>query len=550
MSGDAIARASEGNSVKSGVLRLIGRIGVTAVLVVPSFAVVVGVGAFSHGSGLPLVAGDLDASAQTTGFNIAFASPPIASAGSIAPGGSVNFTLSSKFNGVAAPNSNVSITQTNGVSGDVTLVPSSQCGGQTQLPSQHGSYINCQTDSSGNLVLTYKAPLNLLQFGEADWQANASGSASAITHYVYCDVLRFSPSPIATPGMLLARATVQITLTSKAGLDQGIPNSNVYLSFNATFGGGTALVGTTQLTSSAQLFTTDGTGALQITYNAPATLPTSGQDSINVRDGGFSVGAGNSDTYSFGAAATTPVISIGNVAAFEADQQPGIPANFTVTVSPVQANPITIQYTALCGIGDKECGEDYRQITSPKSLTIAAGAKTAILRVGQYSYIGGKGDNDVAGETYSENFFLVISHPSAGVLGRSVGEGTLLPDIEAGQANVADLYVGNAGIVPVGDTVKRAVDFTVTLGALETSTTTFTYTTADGTAIAGVDYTAKTGTGTIAAGKDSFVITVLLNGNAPPLSPKTFTLTISNASDGSGPVTIGTATGTGTVLSS
>jgi len=534
--------------VKSGVLRLVGRLGVTAALVVPSFAVVVGVGALGHSSGLPSITSDLDAAAQSTGYNIAFANPPIASAGSIVPGGSVNFTLTSKNNGVADPNQTVQVESTNGVNGDATLVPSAQCFGQTQL--QRNRYINCTTDSNGLLVLTYKAPSALLQFGEADWQAQASGSPVAITHYVYCDVFRFSPSPIATPGTLTAGVTVPITLTSDAGLDQGVPNSTVNLSFNGTFGGGQAWVGSTQLTSSPQMFTTGGTGALQITYVAPATLPTSGQDSITVRDTGFSVGAGNTDTYSFAGAATTPVISIGNVGAFEADQQPGIPDNFTVTVSPPQTNPITIQYTALCGIGDKECGEDYRQITSPKSLTIAAGAKTAVLRVGQYSYIGGKGDNDVAGETYNENFFVVISHPSAGVLGRSVGEGLLYPDIEAGQTNVADLYVGTAGIVPVADGVKRAIDFTVTLGALESSTVTFSYATADGSALQGVNYTAKTGTATIAAGKDSAVIIVLLNGNAPPSSPLTFSVTISNATDANGPVTIGTATGTGTILSS
>ena len=531
--------------MKSGALRLIGRLGVTAALVVPSFAVVVGVGALGHSSGLPTITSDLDASAKT-GFVISFAAPPIASAGSIAPDGSVNFTLSSKLNGVADPNVNVQVEATNGVTGDATLVPSAQCFGQTLL--QRNRYITCTTDSNGQLVLTYKAPASLLQFGEADWQAQANGSALAITHYVYCDVLRFSPSPIATPGTLTPSTTVPVTLTSDNGLDQGVPNSNVYLSFNATFGGGTAWVGATQLTSTPQLFTTDSTGTLALSYTTPATLPTSGQDSITVRDAGHSVGAGNSDAYSFGAAATTPVISIGNVGAFEADQQPGIPDNFIVTVSPVQSSPITIQYTALCGIGDKECGEDYRQITSPKTLTIKAGAKTAPLRVTQYSYIGGKGDNDVAGETYNENFFVVISHPSIGVLGRSVGEGLLYPDVEQGQTNVADLYVGTAGIVPVGDGVKRAIDFTVTLGALESSTVTFSYTTADGTAMQGVDYQAKTGTGTIAAGKDSFVITILLNGNAPPVSPLTFSVIISNASDLSGPVTIATATGTGTIL--
>lgn len=533
--------------MKSGVLRLISRVGVTAALVIPSFAVVVGVGALGHTSGLSPITTDLDAAAQT-GFSIQFAAPPIASAGSIAPGGTVSFTLTSKLNGLADPNVTVNVEATNGVNGDATFVPSAQCFGQTQLQRNH--YIYCTTDATGSLMLTYQTPGNLLQFGEADWEATASGSPSAITHYVYCDVFRFSPSPIATPGTLTPGATVPITLTSDGGLDQGITNSNVYVSFNATSGGGAAFIGTTQLTSSPQLFSTGTASSLQITYSAPEVLPTSGSDTITVRDAGFSVGAGNSDTYSFAPATTTPTISIGNVGVFEADQEPGIPANFTVTVSPAQATPITIEYTALCGIGDKECGEDFRQITSPKTLTIAAGAKTGIIRVGQYSYIGGKGDDDVAGETYNEGFFVVISHPSVGVLGRSVGEGVLLPDIEAGQANVADLYVGNAGIVPVPDKIRRAIDFTVTLGALESSTVTFTYATADGTAVQGVDYEAKTGTGTILAGKDSAVVTVLLYGNAPPTSPLTFTITISNASDASGAVTIGTATGTGTVMSS
>jgi Calx-beta domain len=342
-----------------------------------------------------------------------------------------------------------------------------------------------------------------------------------------------------------------VTLTSDGGLDQGINNSNVYVSFNSTAsGGGTAFIGATQLTSSPQLFNTGTGNSLLINYTAPAVLPTSGADTISVRDGGFSVGAGNSDTYSFAPATTTPTISVGNSGVFEADQEPGIPMNFTVTVSPVQTTPITISYTALCGIGDKECGEDFRQITSPKTLTIAAGAKTAILRIGQYSYVGGKSDPDAGGETYNEGLYVVISHPTLGVLGRSVGEGTLLPDLENGVLNVPDLYIGNSGIVPVADGIKRAVDFTVTLGALESSTVTFTYTTSDGSAVQGVNYQAKTGTLTIAAGKDSAVITVLLYGNAPPPSPLTFSITISNASDASGPVTIGTATGTGTIMTS
>ncbi len=142
---------------------------------------------------------------------------------------------------------------------------------------------------------------------------------------------------------------------------------------------------------------------------------------------------------------------------------------------------------------------------------------------------------------------MVISHPTIGVLGRSVGEGLLYPDIEQGQTNVADLYVGTAGIVPVGDGVKRAIDFTVTLGALESSTVTFSYTTADGTAMQDADYRQRPAPQPSRRAR-TVRDHILLNGNAPPVSPLTFTVTISNASDLSGPVTIATATGTGTIM--
>ncbi len=89
--------------------------------------------------------------------------------------------------------------------------------------------------------------------------------------------------------------------------------------------------------------------------------------------------------------------------------------------------------------------------------------------------------------------------------------------------------------------------FTVTLGAQQSSTVTFNYATSNGTAIAGTDYTALSGVGSIPAGKTSFVIHVVLLPHSPPGSDKTFKVTISGASGG---LTIATAVGTGTILSS
>ena len=101
--------------------------------------------------------------------------------------------------------------------------------------------------------------------------------------------------------------------------------------------------------------------------------------------------------------------------------------------------------------------------------------------------------------------------------------------------------------MPTTDTKGTGVYFVVTMGRQESSPVTFSYATADGTAIAGVNYAAASGTGTIAAGSTSALVEVMLLPQAVPSSSLTFTLTISNDSAG---LTILRATGTGTLLSS
>jgi len=109
-----------------------------------------------------------------------------------------------------------------------------------------------------------------------------------------------------------------VTLTAEDGLDVGIANT-VYLSFKASAGGGSASVGTTKLTSTPALFSTNASGSLTITYTAPASLPSSGQDVITASDAAKTGSTEkNTDSYSF--ASATPVISIGNVNVVEGDQ--------------------------------------------------------------------------------------------------------------------------------------------------------------------------------------------------------------------------------------
>ena len=86
--------------------------------------------------------------------------------------------------------------------------------------------------------------------------------------------------------------------------------------------------------------------------------------------------------------------------------------------------------------------------------------------------------------------------------------------------------------------------FAVTLSEAATGEVTVDYATADGSAGAGADYTAASGTLTFAAGETSKTVSVALAADRAAEGDETLTLTLSNASG----ATIGTAAATGTVV--
>jgi hypothetical protein len=477
----------------------------------------------------------------STGLSYHFPAPPIASAGSLGPAQSITFILRVQNNGVLDPGGPVYLSYLNNghVAGDMTSLPAAQCGGATQMPAD-GTSVFCTADSSAKLSLTYTTPAQPPAQGETNWVASATatgGVPRGLDHYVYSTIYRFTSSPIAASGSLAAGATVPVILTAKDGLNHGAANSTVFVSLKKATGGGSAAVGTVQLTSVPSPFLVDSTGTLAMSYTAPSPLPSSGQDSIVVQDSKIAREK-NSDSYAF--AASTPVVSVGDVTVVEGDDHPTIPAEFTVTISPVQASPVTVQYRTLCGIGDKGCGEDFVQINAPTNFTIAANAASATVNVPQFSYIGAH-----SGETFNEGWFVEVLNPSVGVVGRSMGTGVLLPDVEGSSTALPYLYAGSAAVVPVNDPGGVPLYFTITLGGALATPVTFNYSTSNGTAIAGTDYVAVSGTATVPAGQTSAVIQVTVLPNSPPATPRTFNFAISNASGGA---TISRATGSGTIL--
>ncbi len=109
----------------------------------------------------------------------------------------------------------------------------------------------------------------------------------------------------------------------------------------------------------------------------------------------------------------------------------------------------------------------------------------------------------------------------------------LLPAISISDATITE---GNSG--------TRAATFTVSLSSASSQVVTVAYPTADGTATAGSDYYAASGTVTFAPGVTRQTITVLVNGDRLAEPAETFVVNLSDATN----ATIADLQGVGTIL--
>ena len=95
-----------------------------------------------------------------------------------------------------------------------------------------------------------------------------------------------------------------------------------------------------------------------------------------------------------------------------------------------------------------------------------------------------------------------------------------------------------------GDSGQTAFTFTVSLPNADSHSVTVNYATADGTASAGSDYVATSGTLTFAPGQTSQTITVFVNGDRMDEPDETFLVKLSNPTNAA----IGRSQGTGTIV--
>ena len=202
-------------------------------------------------------------------------------------------------------------------------------------------------------------------------------------------------------------------------------------------------------------------------------------------------------------------------------------AMFTVTLSQASAQMVTVQYATANGTAT--AGNDYSAISG--TLTFAPGetSKTIAVPVAR----------DLVAEA-TETFALQLSAPSGATLARTSATATIQDD-DTVAPPPPTASIGNVSMNE-GTSGTTTARFTVTLSAAASGPVTVNYATANGTATAGSDYTAKSGTLTFAAGEISKTIDVLVTGDAAVEANETFVVNLTAASGAT--LAMGQATGT------
>ena len=135
----------------------------------------------------------------------------------------------------------------------------------------------------------------------------------------------------------------------------------------------------------------------------------------------------------------------------------------------------------------------------------------------------------------TETFAVNLTAATNATIGDGQGIGTILDDEPLISINDTTVTEGNTG--------TRPATFTVNLSAAYDVPVVIDYATANGTATAGSDYQAASGTVTIPAGQTSGTITVLVNGDKSGEANESFLVNLSSPSnaviaDGQGAGTI------------
>jgi predicted extracellular nuclease len=199
---------------------------------------------------------------------------------------------------------------------------------------------------------------------------------------------------------------------------------------------------------------------------------------------------------------------------------------FTVTLDAAADAPVTVNYATSNATAT--AGSDYTAKSG--TVTFVAGDISETVTVDV--------TGDVTFEAH-ETLLITLSTPSANAnLADDEGTGTITNDDDTSMISIADADVLE------GDAGTATLTFTVTLDVAADGPVTVNYATSNGTATAGSDYTAESGTVTFVAGDLSETITIDVAGDVTFEANETLLVTFSTPSANA---SIADAQATGTI---
>ncbi|MDX1744367.1 MAG: Calx-beta domain-containing protein [Halobacteriales archaeon] len=221
---------------------------------------------------------------------------------------------------------------------------------------------------------------------------------------------------------------------------------------------------------------------------------------------------------------TEPTVTLSaNPSSLEEDGSDS-PSVVTATLS----NPTVEDVTVSLGFGGTaSAGDDYTRSTT--EIVIPALSTTGELEINALP-----DEVDETDETVVVSISSVANGTENGTQTQTI---TLLDDDAAPTLSIDDVTVSE------GDAASLDAVFTVTLSAASERTVTVDYETVDGTATAGSEYTATSGTLTFPAGTMQQTISVPFSDDSVDEPDQTFTVELTNPSN----ATIGDGSGTGTI---
>ncbi|MEZ6151026.1 MAG: Calx-beta domain-containing protein [Pirellulaceae bacterium] len=200
----------------------------------------------------------------------------------------------------------------------------------------------------------------------------------------------------------------------------------------------------------------------------------------------------------------------------------GSPATFTIARSPSSA-AVTVYYETVPGSASTL---DYTPVTS--SVVIAGSANSTLTSTSTF-VVATNGDALVEGpETFSVSL-TSVSGANSPVLGTSIAQVTITDD------DSSTLSV--SGPTSVTEGVATTATFTLALTTAAEVDTTVTYSTVDGSALAGSDYTATSSTAIISASQTSVTVPVSIINDNTAEGTENFSLSITGVSSSASIVT-------------